>query len=262
MSNEVVALPAAYLRGVFVISGVESLKILRDPTELLTRAIQPALWLLIFGQAFTRLRIVPTGSSDYLSFLAPGILAQSVTFVAIFYGISIIWERDLGILQKYLATPVPRSALIVGKLLSAGFRAVIQGLIVLILSLVLGAQLNWNIFYLMGVLVVTILGAALFAGLSMVIASIVKTRERMMGIGQLITMPLFFASNALYPLSMMPDWLKVVASFNPMSYLVDALRSLLIVGYAGDLIVDALVLVGTTILLAVLSTILYPRLAA
>ena len=95
----------------------------------------------------------------------------------------------------------------------------------------------------------------------MVIASIVRTRERMMGIGQLITMPLFFASNALYPLSMMPDWLKTVATFNPMSYLVDALRSLLIAGYPGNLGLDSLVLVGTTVLFTILSTLFYPRLA-
>ncbi len=75
------------------------------PTELLTRAIQPALWLLIFGEVFTRIRAIPTGDLRYLDFLAPGVLAQSVLFIAIFYGIAVIWERDLGLVHKLLVSP-------------------------------------------------------------------------------------------------------------------------------------------------------------
>ena len=87
---------------------VELQKLRRDRTELLTRAIQPALWLLIFGETFTRLRAIPTGPIPYLDYLAPGILAQSALFISIFYGIQIIWERDAGVLTKLLVTPTPR----------------------------------------------------------------------------------------------------------------------------------------------------------
>jgi len=91
-----------------------------DPTELLTRAVQPALWLLVFGQVFTRIHAIPTGNVPYIDFMAPGILSQSVLFIAIFYGISVIWERDLGILHKFLVSPTPRSALVLGKAISRG----------------------------------------------------------------------------------------------------------------------------------------------
>jgi ABC-2 type transport system permease protein len=84
------------------IAGVEVRKLRHDATELVTRAVQPALWLLIFGEVFTQVRAIPTGNLSYIDFMAPGILAQSVLFVAIFYGIAVIWGRDLGIIHKYL----------------------------------------------------------------------------------------------------------------------------------------------------------------
>ena len=117
---------------------VELQKLRRDQTELLTRAIQPALWLLIFGETFTRMRAIPTGSTPYLDYLAPGILAQSALFISIFYGIQIIWERDAGVLAKLLVTPTPRAALVAGKAFAAGVRALVQALMVLVLAAILG----------------------------------------------------------------------------------------------------------------------------
>ena len=87
---------------------VELQKLRHDRTELYTRAVQPALWLLIFGETFTRIKAIPTGGIPYIDYLAPGIIAQSAMFIAIFYGIMIIWERDAGILTKLLVTPTPR----------------------------------------------------------------------------------------------------------------------------------------------------------
>jgi ABC-2 type transport system permease protein len=104
------------------------------------------------------------------------------------------------------------------------------------------------------------LGSAFFSGLSMVIAAIVKTRDRMMGIGQLVTMPLFFASSALYPVSIMPGWLQFVAKANPMSYLVDGLRGLLLDPVYAHGFLDALVLLAATLVIWALATRQYPRL--
>jgi ABC-2 type transport system permease protein len=89
---------------------VEFHKIFRDPTDLFTRAVQPLLWLLVFGQVFSRTRAIPTGTLSYLEFMAPGVLAQSVLFTAIFYGIGVIWERDLGVVHKLLVSPSPRAS--------------------------------------------------------------------------------------------------------------------------------------------------------
>jgi ABC-2 type transport system permease protein len=221
---------AGFVDKTLVIAELEARKLRHDPTELITRAVQPALWLLVFGQVFTRVRAIPTGNLRYIDFMAPGILAQSVLFIAIFYGIAIIWERDLGIVHKFLVSPTPRAALVLGKALSAGVRSLSQAVIIYALALLLGVKINWNPMTLAGVLVVVLLGAAFFSTLSLIIACLVKTRERFMGIGQVLTMPLFFASNAIYPISIMPGWLQVISHINPLTYEVDALRGMMLVG--------------------------------
>ncbi|MGW4396312.1 ABC transporter permease [Amycolatopsis nivea] len=239
---------------------VELQKLRRDQTELLTRAIQPALWLLIFGETFTRLRAIPTGSVPYLDYLAPGILAQSALFISIFYGIQIIWERDAGVLAKLLVTPTPRAALVTGKAFAAGVRALVQAFIVVILAALLGVGLTANPLRLLGAAVAVVLGSAFFCCLSIVIAGLVLSRERLMGIGQAITMPLFFGSNALYPVNLMPSWLKVLSHANPLSYQVDALRGLLI-GTPENLWADFGVLGGATALAIAVASALLGRLA-
>jgi ABC-2 type transport system permease protein len=211
---------------------IELQKLSHDRTELLTRAVQPVLWLLIFGETFNHLHAIPTGGVPYLDYLSPGIIAQSGLFVAIFYGIQIIWERDAGVLTKLLVTPTPRSALIIGKSFAAGIRAIAQVVVVLILSAILGVSLDGNALHILGVFVVVMLGSAFFSCLSMTVAGLVLKRDRLMGIGQMMTMPLFFASNALYPVSVMPGWLRVLSRVNPLSYEVDALRGLLIGSHA------------------------------
>ncbi|HUI89124.1 MAG TPA: ABC transporter permease [Anaerolineales bacterium] len=250
-----------FIQKTFVIAELEIRKLKHDPTELVTRAVQPALWLLVFGEVFTRIRAIPTGSESYIEFMTPGILAQSVLFVSIFYGIAIIWERDLGIVHKFLATPTPRGALVLGKALSAGVRSLAQALFIYILALLLSVKMNWNLLALLGMLVIVILGAAFFATFSLIIACLVKTRERFMGIGQVMTMPLFFASNAIYPISIMPAWLQVISRVNPLTYEVDALRGLMLAGgqmtYSFGF--DFLILVIATTVLVILGSILYPR---
>jgi ABC-2 type transport system permease protein len=149
-------------------------------------------------------------------------------FIAIFYGIMIIWERDAGILTKLLVTPTPRSALITGKAFAAGVKALIQAVVVVVIAALLGVAMTWNPLRLLGVAVAVVLGSAFFSCLSMTIAGIVLTRDRLMGIGQAITMPLFFGSNALYPVAVMPGWLQAISKVNPLSYQVDALRGLLL----------------------------------
>jgi ABC-2 type transport system permease protein len=221
---------------------VELRKLRHDPTELYVRALQPALWLLIFGVTFSRIHAIPTGNVPYLDFLAPGIMAQSALFIAIFYGIQIIWERDAGILTKLLATPTPRMALVSGKAFAASLRASSQVVVVLILAAVLGVHFRWNPLALVGAVVVVVLGSAFYTTLSVTIAGLVRSRDRLMGIGQAITMPLFFASSALYPVAIMPAWLRVISHVNPLSYEVDALRVLLL-GTGGNLAVDFVALV-------------------
>ena len=250
-----------FFRQTLAVTESELRKLRHDPLELVTRAVQPTLWLLVFGHVFSRVRDIPTGGLRYLDFMAPGILAQSVLFIAIFYGISVIWERDLGILHKFLVSPASRAALVLGKALSAGGRGLSQAVIVYLLALAMGISLRLSLGGVLGVVVFIVLGSAVFSTLSLAVACLVKTRERFMGMGQVLTMPLFFASNAIYPLVLMPTWLRVIAAANPLTYQVDALRRLMLQGgqSAFGIGVDLAVLLILLIALVGLVAKLYPR---
>jgi ABC-2 type transport system permease protein len=127
------------------------------------------------------------------------------------------------------------------------------------LSIVLGVHLDWNPLHLVGAVVIVMVGSAFFSTLSMTIAGVVLSRDRLMGIGQAITMPLFFASNALYPVHLMPGWLQALSAVNPLSYEVDALRGLLI-GTHSNLGIDLGVLVVALVAGIIASSRLLPRL--
>jgi ABC-2 type transport system permease protein len=246
----------------WVMTDMEIRKIIHDPSELITRALQPILWLGIFGEAMSKIKAIPTKGFTYLQFITPGILTQSVTFVAIFYGLAIIWERDMGLLQKILVTPTPRLALVWGKMISAGIRGLSQAAVIFVFALILQIHLQITAFSIIGVVVITMLGAGFFTGLSLIIASIVKTRERFMGIGQVLTLPLFFASNAIYPIEIMPAWLQLVAKLNPLSYMVDGIRALLVTGDLSQFPFDLMILGTVTLLISILSAYMYPKVAA
>ncbi|GAA1569191.1 ABC transporter permease [Dactylosporangium maewongense] len=255
------AVPLLFAQDTATIVDVEIRKLRHDPVELLTRAVQPVLWLLVFGKVIAHARAIPTGDLPYLDFLAPGILAQSTLFVAIFYGIAVIWERDLGVLNKFLVSPASRASLVLGKALSAGVRALAQAAIVYLIAAALGVNLAFALAPLAGVVVALVLGAAVFATFSLIIACLVKTRERFMGIGQILTMPLFFASNAIYPIAIMPTALQWLAKANPLTYQTDILRTLMLQGgtSAFGLPLDFAVLTGTLLVLVAVAAHLYPR---
>lgn len=236
-------------------------KLRHDPYELLTRMIQPAIWLLIFGQAMANAKAIHTGSLSYLDFIAPGILAQSILFISIFFGIALIWERDMGILHKILVSPAPRSLLVIGRAIAAGIRGLSQIFIIYFLSILLDIHLRWDLPAFIGVIATVMLGGAIFSTFSLIIACIVKKRERFMGIGQVLTMPLFFASNALYPIEMMPKWLQIVSLLNPLTYQVDALRSFMITNEATafGLFIDFAVGFFALAILVIIATRTYPK---
>ncbi|MGI0046109.1 MAG: ABC transporter permease [Nitrosotalea sp.] len=236
------------------IAEMEARKIRHDSTELWTRILQPALWLLVFGETFNTIRAMPSGNFSYIQFITPGILAQSVLFISIFYGITVVWEKDVGIITKLLSTPSPRSSIVLGKSLAASLRGVFQAIMIFVLSLLIGVKIRLDPFDIAGVFVIVILFAMCFSSLSMLLASYMKTRDRMMGIGQALTMPLFFASNAIYPISVMPLWLQYVSIANPLSYVVDAIRSMLLTGNYENLPIDMLALIVSTTIFLVLAS--------
>jgi len=238
---------------------LELRRIRHDRAELYTRAVQPVLWLVVFGPVMGALRAIPTGGIPYTDFITPGIIVQSMAFISIFFGLTIIWERESGILKKLLVTPLPRSSIVIGRSMSSGVRSTFQMFIIVPIAMLIGVKIIPNPLYFLAAIGVIFFASGGFAAISVFIASIMKSRERFMGIGQAIIMPLFFASNALYPVEMMPPILKELSSVNPLSYIVDAVRSLLITGDLTQLPLDIVAIAIFDVAMFVVASVSFKR---
>jgi ABC-2 type transport system permease protein len=170
------------------------------------------------------------GVADYFSYMAVGMVSMIVTTTTMFSGMSIVWDRRLGFLNKVISTPVSRAAIIFAKILNATFRAMFQSTVILALAYILGLRVS-STFTLLNIIGVYAAIFLLSVGLSSIFLafSIRSTRmERPMQFVGLITMPLMFASNIFFPISLMPSWMQTIARINPLTYLTDAIRQLTI----------------------------------
>jgi ABC-2 type transport system permease protein len=248
------------LAGALAMAQAEMRKLRHDHLDIITRSVQPLLWLFIFGTAVQHARTLTAGASDYRAYITPGVMAQAAMFIAIFFGLAVIWERDVGQLQRLLATPLSRTSIVLGKAAGACVRALVQAVLLLIVVAIAGIGLRWSVAGVLGALAMLMLGTAAFACMSMLLAAAVKERERFMGIGQLIMMPLFFASSALYPLAVMPVWLRTIARANPLTYEVQGLRQMLLgVGGRGVVWLDFLVVAAFLLVMLAAATRAYPK---
>jgi len=203
---------------------MELRRVWHDPVEIITRAVQPVLWVTVFSVVMAHR--VNLGVQDYTSFIAPRVVFQSATFIALAYGIMMVFERESGVLKRLLSSP--RANIVIGRTLAGSVRASTQYIIVLASAALVSAKLTDNPLLLIAGYVIVVYASIGFTAISILLASVMKTRERFMGIMGAISMPLFFTSSALYPISIMPKLLQVVALFNPLTYAVNALRDLVL----------------------------------
>jgi ABC-2 type transport system permease protein len=238
---------------------LELRRLRHDRTELYFRAVQPILWIVVYGPVMSTVKAIPTGEIPYTDFITPGVMIQSTTFTCIFYGLMMVWERDSGILKKLLVTPASRYAMVIGRSMASGVRAMFQALMIVPIALLIGVKFVPNVAYFVLAFVVIFFASGGFAAISIFVASFMKTRERFMGIGQAIIMPLFFASNALYPVQMMPQILRDFSAVNPLSYVVDAVRALMITGDLSNLLIDVAAIAIFDVVMFVLASISFKR---
>lgn len=243
------------MKNMLVMVELELRRLRHDRTEIYFRAVQPILWIVVYGPVMSAVRAIPTGGVPYTDFITPGVMIQTTTFVSIFYGLMMVWERDSGILKKLLVTPASRYATVIGRSMASGVRATFQALIIIPIALIIGVRFVPNAAYFLLAFVIIFFASGGFAAISILVASFMKTRERFMGIGQAIIMPLFFASNALYPIQMMPPILQSFSAVNPLSYVVDATRGLLITGNLSTLWIDIVAVAVFDAVLFVLASI-------
>ncbi len=212
----------------------------KQPIVLFMSIIQPIIWMVLFGKAFNLSALAPPGSggsfqqlfgtSDYFSFMSVGMLSFVVLFATMFSGMSIVWDRRLGFLNKILSTPVSRGSVILSKVFNAVTRALIQCAIVLVAAVIIGLKTDSNFHpaYLIGVFAALFLMSVGLASLFVLIAIRSKRWETQMAVMNLLNLPLLFASNALFPISLMPTWLADFAKINPVTYGTDVARQLIL----------------------------------
>jgi len=202
---------------------------IRMPLWSLFTLIQPLIWLLIFAQLFKNFVQLPgTDSNNYMDFMIPGILIMTVLFGSSWSGVSLLREITSGTVDKMLVAPVSRFAIVLSRVLHSAVQVIAQTVIILIVAWVFGATVTINLAYLLlSMLIVFLLGVA-FASLSNGFAITLQREEPLVMIGNLMTLPLMFLSSAFVPKSFMPDWIQTIALINPISYAVEAIRTVLI----------------------------------
>jgi ABC-2 type transport system permease protein len=201
----------------------------RSRSRVIATIVQPLFFLTIFGIGF-RTALIPGMSSDYLYFLAPGLITMAIMLSSMYTGISVLWDRKLGFLQEVLVAPVNRLSIIVGRTLGGATTALIQGLIILFIAIALGVPIS-NIAGFILALIFMILIAFTAVGSGLIIASKLEDHEGFQIVMNLVVMPLFFLSTAFFPIAtnpIIPSWVKIISYFNPLFYMVDGLRGSLI----------------------------------
>jgi len=238
---------ATRLHGLWALTNRELKKWYKEPILLFMSIIQPVIWMGLFGKAmnigaiFTGNPGIPPEAakqimlqifktSDYFSYMAVGMVSFVVLFTTMFSGMSIVWDRRLGFLNKVLSTPVSRGTIIFSKVLSATLRSIVQASIVILIALVFGLQLGstFNPVNILGVFSAIFLICLGLSSLFLLIAIRSTRWETQMAVVNLLNLPLMFASNTFFPTSMMPDWIKAIAQINPVTYTTDAVRQLLL----------------------------------
>jgi len=218
---------------------------------------QPLLFLLALGYGFGSV-FQQAGQGNYLNFLTPGIIAMSILFTAVFSGMEVIWDRQFGFLKETLVAPMPRFDIMVGRTLGGATVATMQGVIVMLISLVFGFHpVSWTAFP--SAILIMFLIALLFTSFGTMIASLLDDMQGFQLIMNFLVMPLFFLSGSLFPLQGLPTALSIIARIDPLSYGIDALRDLLIgVGHYG-LRLDVVVLGAVTLLFLSLGSYFFKK---
>jgi ABC-2 type transport system permease protein len=239
-------------------------KWLKNPFLLFMMLIQPVIWLGLFGKAFNLSSLVSVppevisqlppalqvqvpellnqvlsetfgGTTDYFTFMAAGMLSVVVLFTAMFSGMSVVWDRRFGFLNKLLVAPISRGSIVLAKVFSSVIRSMLQGLLIFGVAFGFGLQVGnaFGILDFLGVLVTLFLLSLGLTSMFLAITIRIKSHETVIAVANLLNLPLTFASNALFPIKQMPTWLQTIANLNPISYAADAVRSFILHSNAG-----------------------------
>jgi ABC-2 type transport system permease protein len=212
------------LRAVQIVWQRELIRFRQDRLRIVTSLVQPFLFLFVLGTGMSRLASGGTHGVDLRTFVYPGVLCMAVLFTAMFSAASIVWDREFGFLREMMVAPVRRSSIVIGKCLGGATVASFQG--VILLCLAWAVHVPYSVTLVLGVFGLQLLLAFSITAFGIMVAARIKQMQSFMGVMQMIVMPMFFISGALFPVANLPTWLAVLNRIDPITYAVDPMRRL------------------------------------
>jgi ABC-2 type transport system permease protein len=212
------------LRAVRITWRRDVVRFVNDRIRIVSTLVQPLLFLFVLGSGLQRLSSAGTHGVNLKTFIYPGILCISVMFTAMFAAASIVWDREFGFLREMMVAPVSRASIVIGKCLGGATVACSQGVIMILLGPLVGV--HYNVLLILGIFGLQLLLAFTITAFGVMIAVRIKQMQSFFGVMQMIVMPLFFISGALFPATGLPRWLEVLNRIDPLTYAVDPMRRL------------------------------------
>jgi len=250
-------------RAVMVIVTREFKRFFRQRSRLVVTMVRPLIWLFIVGSGFTRLVDADSGTgTGYLQFILPGIVGMTILFSSIFSTISVVWDREFGFLREMLVSPVPRVAIVFGKLVSGTALSVVQGAALLLVAPALGLHVGILDFLAMVALMAVL--AFSITSLGLFVASLLTSLEGFNVIMNFIVLPMFFLSGALYPVDALPRAIRVFSYINPMAFGVDSFKHILLpaggrLAYEMPFVLDVVFVAVFSVVFTFLATLVFER---
>jgi ABC-2 type transport system permease protein len=243
---------------VYVLWLREMKRYFRAKSRILGSLAIPFFFLAFLGMGFNRMAVPGAGGVGYIRFLVPGIVGMSLLFQSIFGGLSVLWDREFGFLKEIMVAPVSRVSIVLGRIAGGMTTALVQGLLVLGISFLVGFRIKSVPGAFLALLLMGLVSTS-FIGLGLVFASKIKDMQGYSIIMNFVVFPLFFLSGALYPLENLPAWLRVVSYFDPLTYGVDGLRGVLIGVAARSVAVDLVIMAAISVLMVFLGAWSFER---
>ncbi len=215
---------ASELRAIKIVWRREIIRYRTDRLRMITTLVQPLLFLFVLGSGLQQLSSASTHGVNLKTFIYPGILCISVMFTAMFSAASIVWDREFGFLREMMVAPIRRSSIVIGKCLGGATVASFQGVLIILLGPLVGV--SYNVVLILGIFVLQLALAFSITAFGVMVAVRIKQMQSFMGVMQMIVMPMFFISGALFPVAGLPAWLAVLNRIDPLTYAVDPMRRL------------------------------------
>ncbi len=220
------------LRGIWVIAYRELLRFVRERSRLAAALGMPIIFMIVFSEGLKRQIGVLSLGVDFVKFMYPGIIAMSVFINAVFSGLSVVWDREIGFLKEVLVSPLTRTGVVLGKAVGASIIGLIQALVMLALAPIFDVPISLEIV--LQLIPIVILLSLAMAGFGLLIGSRMRSQQGFQVLVQMVVFPLVFLAGVFFPVNDVPRWMEIISKLNPLTYGVDAIRRVFLAGVVPD----------------------------